>query len=75
MSGESTRSHLVLSACQSHQLATLIANMVESQLRASASTQHPPSLELESSHDRQDHTSSFAISRGFWPVHFLGVAG
>jgi hypothetical protein len=60
VSGKSTPPRLVLSACESHQLAILIANMVEGHLRAAASTQHALSFEHKMRHNRQDQAAPLA---------------
>jgi hypothetical protein len=57
---DSTHPHLLLTDCESLQLATLIANMVEDHLRAAASAERGMSLEQEVRNDREDYTSTLA---------------
>jgi hypothetical protein len=57
---DSTRPRLLLTDCDSLQLATLIANMVEDHLRAAASLERGISFEQEVRNDREDYTSTLA---------------
>jgi hypothetical protein len=57
-SAVSTHRRLQLTDSDSHQLATLIANMIEDHLRATALTRQLPNQEADN--DQQDHDATLA---------------
>jgi len=59
MVSDSTRPRLQLTDCDSLQLATLIANMVEDHLRVVDPSGPDSSFDQEVGNDRKDHPSTF----------------